>query len=117
MSRSQGNEQNLTAALAECEKLRTENQRLREQLGIATIEPAGEQALAEPASLEVAFVTAKSSPDGKVKLFRSLFRGREDVYALRWEGRDGKKGYSPACRRVWGNSFQKHSAESKEYFR
>jgi hypothetical protein len=51
-----------------------------------------------------------------VKLFRSLFCGREDVYALRWEGRNEKTGYSPACRKVWGNSFQKHSDEPKEYF-
>ena len=40
---------------------------------------------------------SKASPDEKVKLFRSLFRGREDVYAARWEGRNGKAGsYSPA---------------------
>jgi hypothetical protein len=26
-----------------------------------------------------------------------LFKGREDVYAVRWEGRNGKAGYSPAC--------------------
>ena len=26
----------------------------------------------------------------KIGLFRSLFRGREDVYALRWESADGK---------------------------
>jgi hypothetical protein len=30
----------------------------------------------------------------KVALFRSLFRGREDVYALRWEKADGMSGYS-----------------------
>ena len=80
------------------------------------IELPGAQVATEPASLGGAFVTAKSSPDEKVKLFRSLFRGREDVYALRWEGRDGKKGYSPACRKVWGNPFGKHSDEPKEYF-
>jgi len=28
-------------------------------------------------------------------LFRSLFRGREDVYAVRWE-KGGMSGYSPA---------------------
>jgi len=31
-------------------------------------------------------INSKSSPEAKVKLFRSLFRGREDVYAVRWEG-------------------------------
>jgi hypothetical protein len=49
-----------------------------------------------PTSVEfnstVATVTSKSSSDEKVKLFRSLFRGREDVYAARWEGRNGKGG-------------------------
>jgi hypothetical protein len=29
-------------------------------------------------------------------LFRSLFRGREDVYARRWENDDGRHGYVPA---------------------
>lgn len=30
-----------------------------------------------------------------------MFRGREDVYAVRWEGRSGKTGYSPAGIREW----------------
>ena len=34
-------------------------------------------------------------------MFRSLFRGREDVYAVRWESRKGKSGYSPACANEW----------------
>ena len=51
-----------------------------------------------------------------MKFFLSLFRGREDVYAVRWEGRNGKAGYSPACRRVWGRPFPKHSEEPQEYF-
>ena len=38
----------------------------------------------------------------KVELFMSLFRGREDVYARRWESKDGlKSGYSPVCRNEW----------------
>lgn len=36
----------------------------------------------------------------KVALFRRLFQGREDVYAVRWERRDGRGGYSPAAMRV-----------------
>lgn len=43
-------------------------------------------------------VTNHSSPAAKIKLFRSLFRGREDVYPRRFESRKtGKSGYSPAC--------------------
>jgi hypothetical protein len=38
----------------------------------------------------------------KVRLFRSLFRGRTDVYPLRWESRNsGKSGYAPACANEW----------------
>jgi superfamily II DNA or RNA helicase/very-short-patch-repair endonuclease len=47
-------------------------------------------------------VTQRSSPAAKIELFRSLFRGREDVYPLRFESRKtGKAGYSPACANEW----------------
>ena len=42
-----------------------------------------------------------SSQEEKTALFRSLFRGREDVYAVRWESRKGRSGYSPACAYEW----------------
>ncbi|EIQ9740879.1 DEAD/DEAH box helicase family protein [Escherichia coli] len=42
------------------------------------------------------------SIDEKVALFRRLFRGRDDVWALRWESKtSGKSGYSPACANEW----------------
>src|ERR1044071_7653427 len=31
----------------------------------------------------------------RIALFRSLLRGREDVYARRWEHADGRHGYMP----------------------
>ena len=38
----------------------------------------------------------------KVTLFRRLFRGRTDVYPVRWEGKtSGKSGYAPACANEW----------------
>lgn len=38
----------------------------------------------------------------KIALFRSLFRGREDVYPRRFESRKtGKSGYAPACANEW----------------
>jgi superfamily II DNA or RNA helicase len=47
-------------------------------------------------------VTNASPPAAKIKLFRSLFRGREDVYPRRFENRKtGKAGYSPACANEW----------------
>jgi len=47
-------------------------------------------------------VDHKSSPQAKIALFRSLFRGREDVYPRRFESRKtGKSGYAPACANEW----------------
>lgn len=43
----------------------------------------------------------KLSTDEKVALFRRLFRGRDDVYARRWESKKGKSGYSPVCENEW----------------
>jgi len=47
-------------------------------------------------------VTNGSPPAAKIALFRSLFRGREDVYPRRFESRKtGKSGYAPACGNEW----------------
>jgi hypothetical protein len=35
-----------------------------------------------------------------IRLFRELFKGREEVFAIRWE-RDGKSGYMPAYDLNW----------------
>ncbi len=38
----------------------------------------------------------------KVALFRRLFRGRTDVYPIRWESKTtGRAGYTPACGNEW----------------
>ena len=38
----------------------------------------------------------------KVALFRSLFFGRQDVFAVRWENpKTGRSGYAPACANEW----------------
>jgi len=41
-------------------------------------------------------------------LFKSLFQGRQDVYAVRWE-KDGKSGYMPAYKIDW-RDYNKHKA-------
>lgn len=47
-------------------------------------------------------VSSASSPADKISLFRSLFRGREEVYARRFENaKSGKAGYQPACGNEW----------------
>jgi len=43
-----------------------------------------------------------STPTEKVELFISLFAGRDDVYAKRWENaKKGSAGYVPVCRNEW----------------
>lgn len=46
-------------------------------------------------------INNQSSPEDKVQLFRSLFQVREDVFAIRWVGKDNRSGYSPACYNDW----------------
>lgn len=42
------------------------------------------------------------TPEEKIRLYRSFFRGRDDVYALRWENtKTNRSGYSPACENEW----------------
>ena len=45
---------------------------------------------------------SRFSADDKIALFRRLFRGRTDVYPVRWESKStGKAGYAPACANEW----------------
>jgi very-short-patch-repair endonuclease len=47
-------------------------------------------------------VDRTSSSEAKIALFRSLFRGRDDVYPRRFESRKtGRSGYAPACANEW----------------
>lgn len=92
----------LSGALAEVERLKEENGRLKKLLEIRTSAPG---IIPISKVLSPAFVTTKSSTQDKIRMFRSLFRGRDDVYAVRWEGKNGKSGYSPACIRDARNFF------------
>jgi hypothetical protein len=59
--------------------------------------PAGEKL-----SAAVAVVNNSSPAEAKVHLFRTLFRGRDDVYPRRFENRrTGRSGYAPACGNEW----------------
>ena len=110
-------EHRLAEVLAECERLRAENQQFRKRLGLSLVEAIAQSTnSSDEFESTVVTVTSKSSPEEKVKLFRSLFRGREDVYAVRWEGRNGKTGYSPAYKKVWSNSFERKPDKPKDYF-
>jgi hypothetical protein len=89
----------LADALATVRALRAENERLRGLLQPTQSEPTSPQRATPMTSLPAADgVDAHSPETAKIALFRSLFNGRTDVYAYRWEGRDGRSGYSPALR-------------------
>ena len=95
----------LAKALAECKRLREENARLRLRIG-KDLEGGHQDAEAPTLSGDVkaapsAAVTVDSAPEVKVSLFKDLFRGRDDVFAVSWEGRNGKSCYSPAGDKEW----------------
>jgi superfamily II DNA or RNA helicase len=46
--------------------------------------------------------SSRLSVNEKIRLFRRLFRGRTDVYPVRWASKvTGKSGYTPACANEW----------------
>ena len=47
-------------------------------------------------------VDRNSKTDQKISLFREMFRGRADVFPMRWDNaKSGKSGYAPACHNEW----------------
>jgi superfamily II DNA or RNA helicase len=102
-----------TVLLEEVERLRKENSRLRAQLEATASKSPGktpeETKIAEktPCSQSIApnfktVVDNSSDTCAKIHLFMSLFRGRSDVYAKRWENKNkGISGYSPVCQNQW----------------
>ena len=107
----------LDDALKRISDLETENSRLREMVSNVTHlsdlnaehsvstenlqKPSSENSHSERTSSSCALINNQSSPEDKVQLFRSLFQGREDVFAIRWVGKDNRSGYSPACYNDW----------------
>ena len=96
----------LDNAKKESARLREENDRLRALLGMPR---ADEPPLEAPIEATL-FPTREALPEvdvhspmaSKVALLRSLFRARDDVYALRWAStRTDKAGYSPDLAGGW----------------
>jgi hypothetical protein len=56
--------------------------------------------------LSPSLINQTSSSQYKITLFRSLFRGRDDIYPRRFESRKtGKSGYAPACANEWARGI------------
>ena len=106
--------------LLENKRLREEIKRLRTEHGMDTIHEASQAsniaseylAVPEPKLFDWHLEAKPSAPSeaidklsdasAKIRLFQSLFKGRDDVYAKRWENKEkGTAGYSPACGNEW----------------
>ena len=61
------------------------------------------QSLPQVTSQQINPVVNNQTFEDKVALFKSYFRGRDDVYAKLWiNNKTGKRGYSPVCKHEWG---------------
>ena len=77
-------------ALSRVKELEKENARLKRVLQEHRI------AVDEDVTAPKPVPKRRLSVEEKVELFRGLFKGREDVFARRWQGKENA-GYQPAC--------------------
>ena len=100
------------------EELIAENQRLRERIREleqenVRLKGLDSHVLSEPEPPVYGLRRAMTEDEKeeelqrRVALFRSLFHGREDVYAKRFVSRDGRPGYSPVCKNRWTEGCNK----------
>ena len=89
---------------------------------ISSLRAQRDQLLIGDASPGEPLVTGMSSGQEKIRFFRSLFRGREDVFPRRFESKKtGKSGYQPCCRKEWIKGLCRkpkmkcHECESRDF--
>ena len=90
--------------LRQYEVLHKENEVLRSLLKIHGIkyETRMKEEMNKPIYSLVSVPTITLSIDERIRLFQSLFKGREDVFARRWFSKTtGKSGYQPVCINEW----------------
>lgn len=113
-------EHKLQLALLEIERLKQENENLRKELSkyqttssiAETVDDGTKDAVLDDNTINS--VHNYSSPSEKIGLFRSLFKGRKDVYPIRWENKAGRSGYSPACGNEWTAVCKKPQVKCSE---
>ena len=87
-------------ALSRVKELERENARLRRFLQEHQITVDDVVAVSRPVPRRILSV------EERVELFRSLFKGREDVFARRWFSKaTGKSGYQPVCINEWNRQL------------
>lgn len=106
MSTPEGRTQTLAAAIAaiEAELAELDSRRANLERRRAELREKATEAFPEYGAVGASQNVGSSAldPRGKIALFRSLFRGREDVFPRLWaNAKTGKKGYAPACRNEW----------------
>ena len=98
--------------LGEVNRLTEENSQLKAQLGLTKSETPQINASSikseinyrDEDSISDYFSDVNNTSDSlsKISLFMSLFKGRDDVYAKRWENKNkDTSGYSPVCLNLW----------------
>ena len=90
--------------LRQYEVLHKENEVLKSLLKIHGVEyeTRMKEDMNKPIYSLVSVSTITLSIDERIRLFQSLFKGREDVFARRWFSKTtGKSGYQPVCINEW----------------
>ena len=103
-----GDQLNVNELVTKLQELEKENARLRKILDVHGISYAvGEPNVSTIESQQaVSHTASKLSLQEKVELFRSVFQGRDDVFAKRWySSTTNKSGYQPVCEREWNRDF------------
>ncbi|MCM3163278.1 TOTE conflict system archaeo-eukaryotic primase domain-containing protein [Metabacillus litoralis] len=97
-------EERLYKKIDECNRLQEENRMLKELLRQHNIH------VDSPAQRNDVLNSKQQKIQERLILFKKFFKGRNDVYAVRWESTSGKSGYSPACEYEWHPTICKKPA-------
>jgi len=101
------------ALLEQVDQLTKENIQLKARLGLPGSEPIPKTASVKNSEIKItddesaqkkfsSGVACTSDSLFKIRLFMSLFKGRQDVYAKRWENKNKEtSGYAPVCLNQW----------------
>lgn len=92
-------QEKLQHALMECARLKQENQQLKEEL--EHYKPQLVNTFAPIQSNETVTQYKNQQITHRLQIFKNLFNGRTDVYAVHWESKQGKSAYTPACAHEW----------------
>lgn len=121
MSKTDSEFPNVEASVAEVRRLREENAWLRGLLiehSVRIPEISSSNGISQTnQTVSIAPEVSRSAsgtPEQRIELFRSLFRGRDDVYAIRWENADGRSGYMPKADRDWKSYLHAKDKDRKK---